>query len=74
MDTASDSRATCWVISTRATARSRVPCRMVKPSEQIITTSPVLARPACHRLTAQNNSPMVSAAVITAWASRSFSM
>ena len=40
---ASVSRATCWVTSTSATARSRVAFRMESPSVQTSTTSPVLA-------------------------------
>jgi hypothetical protein len=36
-------RATCWVMSTSATARSRVACSTDSPSVQISTTSPVVA-------------------------------
>ena len=45
---ASVSRATCWVTSTSATARSRVALRMESPSVQTSTTSPVVASPRCH--------------------------
>ena len=35
----------CWVMSTSATARSRVACSTESPSVQISTTSPVVAAP-----------------------------
>ena len=52
---ASVSRATCWVTSTSATARSRVAERMERPSVQTSTTSPVVAPPRCHSTMAQAN-------------------
>ena len=46
----------CCVTSTSATARSRVACRMLKPSVATSTTSPVVAAPRCHSTIAQASS------------------
>ena len=70
---ASVSRATCWVTSTSATARSRVALRMEIPSVQTSTTSPVVAAPRCHSMITQASNPMVSTTVTPAWMMRSFS-
>ena len=70
---ASESRAMCCVTSTSATARSRVACRMVKPSVQTRTTSPALAWPRCQSRIAQASTATVSTIVMTACSRRSFS-
>ena len=70
---ASVNRATCWVTSTSATARSRVALKMESPKVQTSTTSPVVAVLCCHSMIAQPSKPMVSTTVMAAWVSRSFS-
>ncbi len=63
----------CWVMSTSATARSRVALKTEMESVQASTTSPVVASPCVHNMIAQPNRPSVSRIVTAAWKMRSFS-
>ncbi len=56
----------CWVMSTSATARSRVALSTEMASVQASTTSPVVASPCCQSMIAQASRPSASMTVTTA--------